>query len=197
MRKEGHCEAAVFLFCVLVQNGGESLAEARETARRAQEGRHLRFPPSCESPLSLRGSGADRRACDRCEKGERQRIFSSVGEHSVLPCRDIYAVPDTVLLHRPEGLRRRDIAVSRNSLARCNAWHLRIRRLILFIFVGAVYYNALSNCAALLCRTQRRVARMCSRTLYDPANRLRKTQKKKSSAVLLFAAVTCRQSAPD
>ena len=25
----------------------------------AQEGRHLRFPPSCELPLSLRGSGAD------------------------------------------------------------------------------------------------------------------------------------------
>ena len=38
---------------------------------------------------------------------------------------------------------------------------------------------------------------MCSRTLSDPANRLRKTRKKKSSAVLLFEAVTCRQSAPD
>ncbi|RHT29003.1 hypothetical protein DW806_04505 [Butyricicoccus sp. AM32-19] len=26
-------------------------------------------------------------------------IFSTVGEHSVLPCRNLYAVPDTVLLY--------------------------------------------------------------------------------------------------
>ena len=38
---------------------------------------------------------------------------------------------------------------------------------------------------------------MCSRMVSDTANRLRKTRKKKSSAVPLFAAVTCRQSAPD
>ena len=42
------------------------------------------------------------------------------------------------------------ITVSRNSLACCNARHLRIRRLILFIFAGAVYHNALTNCAALV-----------------------------------------------
>ena len=46
----------------------------------------------------------------------------------------------------------RDIPVSRNSLTRYTAWHLRIRRLVQFIFVGAVYHNALTNCAALLCR---------------------------------------------
>ena len=59
-------------------------------------------------------------------KGERQRIFSTVGKHSVLPCRDIFAVSDSVLLHRSEGLRRRNITVLRNPLARCNAQHLRI-----------------------------------------------------------------------
>ena len=32
MRKEGHCEAAVFLFCVLVQSGGSVAYEAREIA---------------------------------------------------------------------------------------------------------------------------------------------------------------------
>ena len=99
---------------------------------------------------------------------------------------NLFAVSDSVLLHRPESLRRRGITVPRNSLARCNAWHLRIRRLVQFIFAGAVYYNALSNCAALLCRTQRRVAHMCSSTVSDTANRLRKTRKKKSSAVPLF-----------
>lgn len=30
MRKEGHCEAAVFLFCVLVQNGRVSLVKRTE-----------------------------------------------------------------------------------------------------------------------------------------------------------------------
>ena len=108
--------------------------------------------------------------CDRCEIGERQRIFSTVGEHSVLPCRNLYAVPDTVLLHRPESLRRRDITVSRNPLTRCNGRHLRIRRLVQFIFVGAVYHNALTNCAALLCRALRRVNRLCSSTVSGTAN---------------------------
>ena len=55
--------------------------------------------------------------------------------------------------------------------------------MVQFILVGAVYHNALSNCAALLCRTQRRVAHMCSSTVSDTANRLRKTRKKKSSVV--------------
>ena len=45
--------------------------------------------------------------CDRFENRERQRIFSTVGEHSVLPCRNLYAVPDIVLLHMWVSLRRR------------------------------------------------------------------------------------------
>ncbi len=75
------------------------------------------------------------------------------------------------------------MTVLRNSLVRCNARHLRIKRLVQFIFVETVCSNVLSNCAALLCRTQRRVAHMCSSTVSDPANRLRKTRKKKSSVV--------------
>ena len=89
--------------------------------------------------------------CDRCETGERQRIFSTVGEHSVLPCRNLYAVPDIVLLHIRATLRRRGITVPRNSLTCYTARHLRIRRLILFIFAGAVYHNALTNCATRVC----------------------------------------------
>ena len=37
--------------------------------------------------------------------------------------------------------------------------------LVAFILAGPVYNNALKNRAALLCRTQRRVARMCSSNL--------------------------------
>ena len=69
-------------------------------------------------------------------KGERQRILSTVGAHNVRPFLYLYAVSDFVLLHRRVHLRRRDITVSRKSLARCNAWHLRIRRLIQFIFAS-------------------------------------------------------------
>ena len=83
----------------------------------------------------------------------------------MLPCRNRFAVSDNVLLHMWFYLRRRGITVPRNSWARYHARHLRIRRLIQFIFAGAVCYNALTNRAALLCRTQRRVARMCSSTL--------------------------------
>ena len=55
--------------------------------------------------------------------------------------------------------------------------------LVAFILAGPVYNNALKNRAALLCRALRRVNRLCSRPVSDPANRLRKTRKKKSSVV--------------
>ena len=45
---------------------------------------------------------------DRFETGERQRIFPTVGEHSVLPFLYLFAVPDSLLLHRRFTLRRRD-----------------------------------------------------------------------------------------
>ena len=85
-------------------------------------------------------------------KGERQRILSTVGAHNVRPFLYLYAVSDFVLLHRRVHLRRRDITVSRNSLACCNARHLRIRRLVQFIFADPIYHNALTSCTALSCR---------------------------------------------
>ena len=94
--------------------------------RQGQEGRHLRFLPSWDSRFPLFLSLAQTRDRRPLRKGERQRIFSTVREHSVLPCRNLYAVPDSLLLHRRFNLRRRDIPVSRNPLARCNGRHLRI-----------------------------------------------------------------------
>ena len=71
----------------------------------AQEGRHLRFPPSCESPLSLRKHGE----IFRTETiKERQRIFSTVGaDQCVRPFLYLYAMPDSLLLHISATLRRR------------------------------------------------------------------------------------------
>ena len=65
------------------------------------------------------------------------------------------------------------MTVLRNSLARCNARHLRIKRLVQFIFADPIYHHALTNCAALSCRALRRVARMCSRTVSGTAYRFR------------------------
>ena len=48
-------------------------------------------------------------------------------------------------------LRKRGMTVPRNSLTRYTARHLRIRRLVQFIFAGAVYDNALTNCATRSC----------------------------------------------
>ena len=69
----------------------------------------------------------------------------------MLPCPDIFAASDKLLLHRRFTLCRRGMTVPRNPLARYTGRHLRIRRLILFIFAGAVYYNALTNCATRSC----------------------------------------------
>ena len=44
------------------------------------------------------------------------------------------------------------MTVPRNSLTRYTARHLRIKRLVQFILVDPVYHNALTGCAALLCR---------------------------------------------
>ena len=58
--------------------------------------------------------------------GERQRISSSAGEHSVLTFPHLYAMPDSLLLHIWFTLRRRNITVLRNSFTRCYGQHLRI-----------------------------------------------------------------------
>ena len=42
--------------------------------------------------------------------------------------------------------------------------------MVRFIFVDSIYHNALTNCAARLCRALCRVAHMCSRTVSDTAN---------------------------
>ena len=66
--------------------------------------------------------------------------------------RKLFAGSDTLLLHMRFHLSRRNIPVLRNSLARCNTRHLRIKRLVQFTFADPVYNNVLKNRAALLCR---------------------------------------------
>ena len=101
---------------------------------------------------------------DRSEIGVRQSGYSSVSFSA------FSQFTDSVLLHRSATSNRRDITVSRNSLARCNARHLRIKHSVPFISVGPVYHNALTCCAALSCRTLRKENHLCSSTISDTAN---------------------------
>ena len=87
--------------------------------------------------------------CDRSETGVRQRIFSSVFFATCSQCQIPYCYTYGQLY---AGC---GITVPHNSLTRYTAWHLRIKRLVQFIFVGPVHHNALTNCAARLCRTLR------------------------------------------
>ena len=97
--------------------------------------------------------------CDRCEIGERQRIFSSVSFSTYSQCRIHYCYTGGF--------------VSAGATYPCRATrksgvcgqHLRIRRSVQFILAGAVRYNVPRICAALLCRALRRVNRLCSSTL--------------------------------
>ena len=124
-----------------------------------KKGRHLRFLPSLNTHFPCNHSlGADGRLRKQ-EKGNGRGFLLPRG---ITPFR----ISAAVLLHPiwvcagaaqgelPVGQERVPwgIAVPRNSLARCNARHLRIKHLVQFILVGAVYHNALTNCAALLCR---------------------------------------------
>ena len=104
----------------------------------------------------------------------------------MLPCRNLYAVPDTVLLHRRFHIRR--------------ARHDRVAQLVSALLqTGPTRINCtkrlIRRCRALQRAKVLRdtvmsrlleVADLCSSTVSDPANRLRKTRKKKSSAVPLF-----------
>ena len=89
--------------------GGEFFAEIQRGVRRTTAvGKRVDtygfYPLNSRFPLFL--SLAQTRDRRPLRSGGRQRIFSTVGEHSVLPCRNLYAVPDTVLLHMWVYLRR-------------------------------------------------------------------------------------------
>ena len=78
----------------------------------------------------------------------------------------LFAVSDTVLLHRRFRLRwvRHNSAARFVSLEVTDSTYESIY-LVAFILADPVYYNALKNRAALLCRAQRRFSGLCSSTL--------------------------------
>ena len=94
----------------------------------------------------------------------------------------------------------------RNSLTRYTARHLRIKYLVQFILAGPVYHNALTNCATRVCcacagppacvaEHYLTLRTGCSRGRTPKV--VRPQQRKNPLPFPCFAAVTCRQSAPD
>ena len=129
---------------------GIALCGARETAAPAAGAKrkgHLRFPFLFELlPFPCFLIWRRLPTCDRFEMRERQSGYSCVSFST------FSQFTDSVLLHIRLNPRKRNIPVLRNSLTRYTARHLRIRHLVQFILVGAVYNNALTSCAALSCR---------------------------------------------
>ena len=104
----------------------------------------------------------------------------------MLPCRDIFAVPDTVLLHRRFTLRRaRHSSAARfvSALLQTGSTRINCTKCLIRRCRALQRAKELRNTGMLRLR---KLTHMCSRTLSDPANRFRKTRKKKSSAVPLF-----------
>ena len=104
----------------------------------------------------------------------------------MLPCRNLYAVPDTVLLHIRATLRRaRHDSAARFVSALLQTGSTRINCIKCLIRRCRALQRAKELRNTVMLRL-RKLTHMCSRTVSDPANRFRKTRKKKSSAVPLF-----------
>ena len=89
------------------------------------------YPLNSRFPLFLNPAQTrDRRPL---REGERQRIFSAAGAHSVCPFLYLYAMSATVLLHISAALRRCSTAVPHNSFACCYRRHLRIKSVVIVI----------------------------------------------------------------
>ena len=153
------------------------------------------FHPLVYLPFPLEGLAQtrDRRPLRKRERqsGYSYMTFSAFSQFT-----------DTVLLHRrvslrwarhkvncPKGKRRSPVGYQCRTIREC----VMIDRVCedklyqTSKFVGAVRYNMPKSCATLLCRALRRVTRMCSSTLSDPANRLQNKRCGNPTAVPLFS----------
>ena len=105
---------------------------------------------------------------NRSENRERQRIFLYYGRTAfvVRPLEQpVRSVRYRSATHVISSAQARHTRVAQLVCTLLRPAPCECRRSAAFILAGPVYNNALKNCAALLCRTQRRVARMCSSTL--------------------------------
>ena len=89
------------------------------------------------------------------------------------------------------------MTVPPNFFARYTARHLRIRRLVQFILAGAVYDNALTDCAALSCRACVDLITCVAERYLTLRTGCERHGRKNPLPFPYFEAVTYRKSAPD
>ena len=138
------------------------------------------------TPVSLGRARRKSENGDRCETGERQRIFSSAWTRFARYVSAYSQCQDRTATH---------IGCS------AQAQHNSVAQLAGLVAIDSICEDKLcktSKFAGAVCYLQtyelrntsmlrlRRVAGLCSSNISDPANRLRKTRKKKFSAVPLF-----------
>ena len=194
-------------FSLSFQKLGFSLAKRENPASpvEAQEGRYQWFPPSDFLPFP-KIIWCKPETGDRCEKGERQRIFSFVSFSNYSQCQipccytggfiSAGAAQGELPARAREGPLGDDRDAQLVGLVATDGT-CEFRCLISFILAGAVCNLQTNELRGTAMPRLRKFNRLCSRTVSDTANRLRKTRKKKSSAVPNFEAVAGLWSAPD
>ena len=149
-------------FSLSFQKLGFSLAKRENPASpvEAQEGRYQWFPPSDFLPFP-KIIWCKPETGDRCEKGERQRIFSFVSFSNYSQCQipccytggfiSAGAAQGELPARAREGPLGDDRDAQLVGLVATDGT-CEFRCLISFILAGAVYHNTLTICATRLCR---------------------------------------------
>ena len=134
----------------------------------------------------------------RPETGDRFENRGTAEDFFYRVFRNLFAVPDTFLLHRWFTLRRarHSSAAQLVSLeftdGTCESIYL-----VAFIFAGAVYDNALTNCATRSCCACVDLITCVAEHYLTLRIGCERYGRKNPLPYPCFGAVTCRQSAPD
>ena len=138
--------------------------------------------------------------CDRCEKEYGRGFFLCCGRttfgvrpleqpvRSVRYCSATHVVSSTQARHNSAA----QLVSLEFTDSTCEC-----RRLVQFIFVGAVYHNALTNCAARLCRACVDLITCVAERYLTLRTGCEKHGRKNPLPFPIFEAVTYRESAPD
>ena len=145
-------------------DGGSVAAPAAGAKRKG----HLRFPFLFELlPFPCLIARRKSESGDRFEKGNGRGFFLCCGRTTfgVRPLEQpIRRVRYRSATHVVYSTQARHNSVAQSVSLEFTHGTCEFRRLVQFILVGAVYHNALTNCAARLCRALRRVSGLCGST---------------------------------
>ena len=103
-------------------------------------------------PFSLGGSGEDCRHVTAAKRGTAEDFFYRRGAQCAPMPKPIRSAGYRSATHTGYSAQARHNSAAQVVSLEITDSTCECRRLVQFIFVGAVYHNALTNCATLLCR---------------------------------------------